>query len=285
MALKSPALTAATGTLAAGVFTPSAGLAGYRSFDAVMSAGDTVDVVVRDSAGTQALYAGSAWDGSTLTLGTESVPSGTLVDGDVTVWAVGSTTAGRGLATAVDAAAQRALLGAVTSVEAAAAAPVQSVAGRTGAVTIASADITDSTATGRSVLTSATVAAAQQAIDVEVGVDVLAYSASTGTGDLVRASSPTLVTPALGTPSSGTLTNCSGLPASGISDSTSTGRAVLTAATAAAAQQAIDVEVGVDVLAFSAFDGLSRLVVLTEAEYAALSPPVAGTVYLTTPNP
>jgi hypothetical protein len=31
--------------------------------------------------------------------------------------------------------------------------------------------------------------------------------------------------------------------------------------------------------------GLSRLVVLTEAEYAALSPPVAGTVYLTTPNP
>jgi hypothetical protein len=34
----------------------------------------------------------------------------------------------------------------------------------------------------------------------------------TGTGSLVFATSPTLVTPALGTPSSGTLTNCTGLP-------------------------------------------------------------------------
>lgn len=38
--------------------------------------------------------------------------------------------------------------------------------------------------------------------------------ASTGTGDVVRATSPTLVTPALGTPASGTLTNCTGLPIS-----------------------------------------------------------------------
>lgn len=37
---------------------------------------------------------------------------------------------------------------------------------------------------------------------------------STGTGDVVRATSPTLVTPALGTPASGTLTNCTGLPVS-----------------------------------------------------------------------
>lgn len=36
--------------------------------------------------------------------------------------------------------------------------------------------------------------------------------AATGTGSLVRASSPTLVTPVLGTPSSGTLTNATGLP-------------------------------------------------------------------------
>lgn len=40
----------------------------------------------------------------------------------------------------------------------------------------------------------------------------------TGTGSAVFATSPTLVTPALGTPSSGTLTNCTGLPvASGVS--------------------------------------------------------------------
>jgi hypothetical protein len=40
----------------------------------------------------------------------------------------------------------------------------------------------------------------------------------TGTGSVVKATSPTLVTPALGTPASGVLTNCTGLPVgSGIS--------------------------------------------------------------------
>lgn len=39
-------------------------------------------------------------------------------------------------------------------------------------------------------------------------------SDETGTGALVFANSPTLVTPALGTPASGTLTNCTGLPVS-----------------------------------------------------------------------
>lgn len=42
-------------------------------------------------------------------------------------------------------------------------------------------------------------------------------SDETGTGSLVFATSPTLVTPALGTPASGTLTNCTGLPAAGVS--------------------------------------------------------------------
>jgi len=99
-------------------------------------------------------------------------------------------------------------------------------------------------------------------------------SDETGTGSLVFATSPTLVTPLLGTPASGTLTNCTGLPfgagvsnkpttlsgygitnavdssdarlsdartptahtqaASTISDSTAAGRALLTAADAAA---------------------------------------------------
>lgn len=45
-----------------------------------------------------------------------------------------------------------------------------------------------------------------------------AVTDETGTGSLVFANSPTLVTPAIGTPSSGTLTNCTGLPvATGIS--------------------------------------------------------------------
>lgn len=41
-----------------------------------------------------------------------------------------------------------------------------------------------------------------------------AVTDETGTGALVFANSPTLVTPVLGTPTSGTLTNCSGLPLS-----------------------------------------------------------------------
>jgi hypothetical protein len=41
-----------------------------------------------------------------------------------------------------------------------------------------------------------------------------AVTNETGTGSLVFATSPTLVTPVLGTPASGTLTNCTGLPVS-----------------------------------------------------------------------
>lgn len=47
-------------------------------------------------------------------------------------------------------------------------------------------------------------------------VNTLGGASSTGSGGLVRATSPTLVTPALGTPTSGTLTNCTGLPESGV---------------------------------------------------------------------
>lgn len=42
-----------------------------------------------------------------------------------------------------------------------------------------------------------------------------AVTDETGSGALVFATSPTLVTPALGTPASGTLTNCTGLPVAG----------------------------------------------------------------------
>ena len=45
-----------------------------------------------------------------------------------------------------------------------------------------------------------------------------ALTDETGTGGAVFASSPTLVSPALGTPGSGVLTNCTGLPTAGILD-------------------------------------------------------------------
>lgn len=55
-------------------------------------------------------------------------------------------------------------------------------------------------------------------IAVNAGATALEPVTTTGTGNAVRATSPTLVTPILGTPTSGTLTNCTGLPvASGIS--------------------------------------------------------------------
>lgn len=49
-------------------------------------------------------------------------------------------------------------------------------------------------------------------------INSLAVTANSGTGSIVRTNAPTLVGPALGTPASGTLTNCSGLTvATGIS--------------------------------------------------------------------
>jgi hypothetical protein len=44
--------------------------------------------------------------------------------------------------------------------------------------------------------------------------EFVGFSGVTGTGNVVLATSPTLVTPALGTPASGTLTSCTGLPIS-----------------------------------------------------------------------
>lgn len=53
-----------------------------------------------------------------------------------------------------------------------------------------------------------------------------AITDETGTGALVFANTPTLVSPILGTPTSGTLTNCTDLPVSGITASTSAGLGV-----------------------------------------------------------
>lgn len=46
--------------------------------------------------------------------------------------------------------------------------------------------------------------------------EYVGFDGKTGTGSVVLATSPVLVTPALGVPSSGTLTTCSGLPNSGV---------------------------------------------------------------------
>lgn len=63
-------------------------------------------------------------------------------------------------------------------------------------------------------ITSLTGYAASTFLANNSGATALECVAGTGTGNVVRATSPTLVTPALGTPSSGTLTSCTGLPIS-----------------------------------------------------------------------
>lgn len=45
---------------------------------------------------------------------------------------------------------------------------------------------------------------------------VATFTGTTGSGNFARATSPTFVTPVLGTPTSGTLTNCTGLPLGGL---------------------------------------------------------------------
>lgn len=64
--------------------------------------------------------------------------------------------------------------------------------------------------------TSISAAAATVLDDASVSamVDTLGGATSTGTGGIARATSPVFITPTLGTPVSGTLTNCTGLPIS-----------------------------------------------------------------------
>lgn len=71
------------------------------------------------------------------------------------------------------------------------------------------AAVTTMTAAARTVLDDTTVAAM---------VDTLGGASSTGTGGIARATSPTFVTPALGTPSAAVLTNATGLPTGGMLD-------------------------------------------------------------------
>jgi hypothetical protein len=79
--------------------------------------------------------------------------------------------------------------------------------GGVSTISFGSTGLTPATATAGAVTVAGTLGVANGGTGV---------TTSTGTGATVRATSPVLVTPALGIPSSGTLTNCTGLPLSGI---------------------------------------------------------------------
>ena len=69
---------------------------------------------------------------------------------------------------------------------------------------------------GAGIITTSTVTSAARTVlddtSVAAMVNTLGGATSTGSGGLARATSPTFVTPALGTPASGVLTNCTGYP-------------------------------------------------------------------------
>lgn len=72
--------------------------------------------------------------------------------------------------------------------------------------------------TGSGVTAFLALGTAGQVVQVNAGATAPEYVSTTGTGNVVRATSPSLTTPVLGTPTSGTLTNCTGLPiATGVS--------------------------------------------------------------------
>jgi hypothetical protein len=88
---------------------------------------------------------------------------------------------------------------------------VTNIKAKDGTVSIALADSTGvATINAAPILTALT---ASQAVFTNAS-KALVSNAITGTGNVVMSTSPTLVTPALGTPSSGTLTNATGLPIS-----------------------------------------------------------------------
>ena len=90
---------------------------------------------------------------------------------------------------------------------------VQTLASKAGNVNVSSISfgstgLTPSTATTGAVTVAGTLAVANGGTGV---------TTSTGSGNNVLSTSPTLVTPILGTPTSGTLTNCTGYPTSALS--------------------------------------------------------------------
>jgi hypothetical protein len=118
-----------------------------------------------------------------------------------------------------------------------------------------------------------------------------AVTGETGTGALVFATSPTLVTPALGTPSSATLTNATGLPvATGISGLGSGVATFLATPSSANLRTAVTDETGTGALVFATSPTLVTPALGTPASgvvtnlTGTASININGTVGATTPN-
>jgi hypothetical protein len=115
-------------------------------------------------------------------------------------------------------------------------------------------------------------------------INGLAASANTGTGSVVRATSPTLVTPILGTPTSVTLTNATGLPiATGVANLGTGIATFLTTPTSANLLAALTDETGTGANVFATSPtlvtpalGTPSAVVLTNATGLPIATGVSG---------
>lgn len=95
---------------------------------------------------------------------------------------------------------------------------VSSIAGGGGSGTVTSVSVVSANGLAGTVANATTTPAITLSTSV-TGIlqgngTAISAASVTGSGDVVLATSPTLVTPLLGTPTSGTLTNCTGLPIS-----------------------------------------------------------------------
>ena len=137
--------------------------------------------------------------------------------------------------------------------------PTTLTASRT--VTLADGDTT--LASGTMAVTSGTLAQFAATTSAQLAGVI---SDETGTGSLVFATSPTLVTPLLGTPTSGTLTNCTGLPVSTGVSGLGTGVATFLATPSSAnLATAVTDETGTGALVFATSPTIATPTVTTSA--------------------